>query len=1119
MAYTINEKAVLSAYQNLKPEQKERFFQGKEAQAKKVIGSLTYLLGPNCNYDQLLDLYITAAVRVMMGFENERINITVKMRHSAIVPESKALTVIECIRRITQDFAFIDKANSPEMKANMQYFDSQHGERFNINEKRLNDAVKNPGFGTNPDNPIFAHSADGSYSYLNLLYTSENIPLTWNRVCSMEVASSRDPLDKYELLLPDGTVFMTVYVNMYSRRSSEYCPHGLRGDGLKEVPNTTPNQTRTVTEDPEEMSEEDEYLAFLQNYSKDSSTPKNEPNSKGGTGRSASRDAGQKKEEKASDNPQPAEPDEVLSESATPVLQGNLPVMVGKSSIFRKKNGEVYAICSFLPITEKSIRAMQVDFLCYDVWHESLEPIERFQYNDLRTSRESYFGSNNVIPLPEPNTRTIEAVVRRIMFADGTLLQRTGENIEFPSLELIDNHYSDRALSSEYKTLTYKNVKYTPVKAGEFWRCTCGAINRSDEDKCHKCSDSADTLFSKLDESLLQSSIDEKKRLQREKEERDRIAREEARKKAEEERRVREQKAAEEARQRAAQKKRRNKRIAIVSAILVAVAVIVYFVGWQIIPTSKYKAADELLSAGDRDGAYAAFIELGSFQDSYDRARAIKYEDAKTAFDSGDYQAAFELFSSISGYSDSATQAKESVYQQATKLMDTGSYTGAAELFESITGYRDSKAKRTKCQNEQAYIEAVALFEKGKYKVAGEAFEELKTYRDSASYVLQAYYLYAKALIENGKPHDAYLILCSKVNKGNKSYEDSVDLANTVEYQYASDCFNEGRYSEAAESFANLGDYNDSATRCLESKYQYGLELISNGKYDEAEQLFTELGDYKDSAKQISEAIYQHGIALLEAKKYDDAITVLERLDNYRDCAKQLNEAKYQKALQLMSQKKYIEAEKIFEELGNYSDSATQLKEAKYQRALSLVKDKKYTQAVDLFKELGYYSDSVDQWKAAMYSYVLAYKNNDDKTTFEYLKELKKYNYKNSISIYDNLYTWVITGYVNTSNNDYTTHLTSVTAYTKGVTFHFKLTGGTPGETITLYPIVVWPDGSSAKQTYTWDNMRDGSTFTSYWDGYFWNDPAYGREGALSIKIYDKATGRQIGVLSVKATA
>ena len=803
----------------------------------------------------------------------------------------------------------------------------------------------------------------------------------------------------------------------------------------------------------------------------------------------------------------------MLSESTTPILQGNLPVMVGKSSILKKKNGEIYAICSFLPITEKSIRAMQVDFLCYDVWHESLEPVERFQYNDLRTSREAYFGSNIIVPLLDTNTRSIEAVVSRVMFADGTLLQRAGENVELPALELLDNHFANKTLSTEYKTLTYKNIKYTPVRAGAFWRCTCGAVNRADETKCHKCADSAEILFKNLDERLLQSSIDEKNRLQREKEERDRIAREEARKKAEEERRAREQRAAEEARLRAEQKKRRNKRIAIASAILAAIAVIVYFVGWQIIPASKYKAADELLSAGDREGAYAAFLDLGKFRDSSDRACAIKYEDAKTAFDKGDYQTAFELFSSISDYSDSATQANESVYKRATLLMEASSYTEAAGLFESIKGYRDSTTQATKCRNEQAYIEASALFEKGKYKEAAELFESIKQYRDSSEHMIQAYYLYAQELIDNEKPHEAYLILSSKVNQGDQGYEDSIELANTIEYEYAATCFKEGKYVEAAESFANLGDYKDSASRCLEAKYQHGLELIANGSYDEAEKLFTALGDYKDSAKQINESIYQHGLALIEAKKYDDAIAVLSRLENYRDCARQLNEAKYQKALQLMSQKKYQEAEKIFEELGNYSDCSKQLKECKYQRALALVKDKKYTQAVSLFKELGSYSDSVEQWKAAMYAYVLAHKNNTDRTTYEYLTTLKKYNYQSSSSFYESLYAWKVTIVINGSETDYTNKKTSLTTYDT-IYCHFTLNGGPPGEETTIKAVAVWPDGGSSTVTWGKDDMWSRGT-RGY--AYFWFDyPASARKGTFTIKVYAGST--LIGQDSIRIT-
>ena len=1108
----ISDSAVRSAYNALNAEQKAQFFQGKEEQTRKIIGSLDYLLGSGSDYGRILMLYITVASRIVMGHENERIIQAVKTRFSDIVPESKALTVIECLRRITENYAFIDKADSPEKQAFNQYFDSQYGARFIENEKKLNDAEKIPDFGLNPRNPIYAHSSDGSYRYLNLLYTSTFEPLTWKRIGSIGNTSSSDPIDKYELYLPDGTVFTTVYINMYSRKSSAYCPKGLFGDGLKEVPKISSPQTILITEKQEEMSEEEEYLAFLQNYSKDSSAPKKESKGTSTSEKSSSKAESQNRNNTTAKS-KPPESDEVLWESTTPILQGNLPVMVGKRTIYKKKTGEVYAVCSFAPITKNSIRAIQVDFRCYDVWHENVQPVERFQYNDLKTSRETYFGTNTVIPLPDPNTRTIDVIVQRIMFADGTLMQRSGNNVHLPPLELIDKYLNTKDLVNEYITLTYKNVKYTPVKAGAFWRCTCGAVNRKDEPSCHKCSDSADTLFKKLDKKFLQASIDEKSRLLREKAERERLERIKAEKKAEEERRARELKAAEEARQRAEKKGIRKKRITIVSAVFAAAAVIAYLIIFQFIPGEKYKAADELLNLGDRNAAYAAFVELGEFRDRHDSACVIKYEDAKKAFDAGDYEKAFELFSSIPEYSDSATQANEAVYIRATLLMEDGSYIEAAELFESITDHKDSKTQATTCRNEHSYIEATTLLRKGKYEEAGEIFETLESYRDSALYMQKAYYLHAKELIESGESHEAYLILSSKVNQGNNSYEDSIDLANTIEYEYATACLKEKRYADAAESFGNLQDYRDSASHCQEAKYLYGLELMSNDEYEEAEALFTELEDYKDSAYRLKESIYQQGVALIEAEKYDEAIAVLEQLSNHRDCARQVNEAKYRKARSLLSQNKYLEAQAVFEELGSYNDSAYQLKETKYQYAISMVKDKNYKKAVELFKELGSYSDSLTQWKATMYTYVLAHKNNGDKTTYEYLKELVKYNYQDSKSLYDELYEWRASlVYFNNDKNDLSSDMTSVSKTTPYLHAEFSLSGGPPGESVTLTHKLYWPNGAVTISDWYWENQRRATYF-----GIEWPDGLdYSKTGDLIIRIYVKSTGEEIGHARIK---
>lgn len=904
---------ITPAYNALSSDQKARFFPGRPYQARKVIYSFLALLGQNCDYSRLLELYITIASRAMMGFETERIIITVKARFSDILPERIAPILIECAKRIYSNYVFYTKADTPEYSTYEKQFDQQYSASLIENERHENDAIRLPDFGTSVRNPIYAHAAGGSYRYLNLLYTSDLVPLTWNRVRSIAVNSTSDPIDQYDLLLPDGTKYKTVFINMYSRKSSCYYPKGLFGSGLQATDGKADSLRQPVAQEKRATPATRETVDQQGDGGK---AEKRRENNRGQI------------ETKTIAGNTPVLSEEVLSENTTAVLQGGLPVILVKKDIIKRSNNQVHAVCVFQPVTEKPIRAMQVDVLCYDVWHEGVQSVTGFQYNDLKTSRDGNIGADIVIPLPDSNTRDIDVTVQRIMLADGTLIQRSGESIQLPDLEILDKHLANIDLIHEYKRLTYKNVKYTPVKAGDIWRCTCGAVNRNDESSCHKCKDSAEVLFSNLNTEALQNSIDERKRLQKEKEEKDRIAREAAQKKAEEEREARKREAEKAAEAYLAQKRIHNKRIAIACIVIGIVGLILSITWWKIIPSIKYKQADALLASGDREAAYTAFLDDARYEDSAERAYAIKYEDAMAALDAGDYDQAIEYFKSIPDYKDSAALLKKAIYQKATQLMGEKNYSEAAELFESISGYQDSRGWGIRCRNEQTYIEGKALFEARDYKKAGEAFEAISTYLDSAELMRQSFYLHAQELIEKKQPHEAFLILNTKINQGSEPYEDSVDLANTLEYQYAMDCFDEGKYSDAAESFSNIENYKDSATRALEAEYQYGLTLISKGKYSDAEKVFTELGNYKDSAKQINESIYQHGVSLLEEKDYLKAIHYFEKLTNYRDSATKQKEALYQIGLSLLDDEQYQDAEKIFEELGYYSDSQIQLKEA-----------------------------------------------------------------------------------------------------------------------------------------------------------------------------------------------
>lgn len=808
----------------------------------------------------------------------------------------------------------------------------------------------------------------------------------------------------------------------------------------------------------------------------------------------------------------------ILSKNTEQFIQGSIPVLLEKTLISKDTSGKVYANCSFRPLTKKQIQAMQVDVACSDIWRERVDSVEGFQYLDLRTTRDISFGEEVRIPLPDPNTRVIDVVVKKIMFEDGTLLKQEGQPVKHATPVPLSESLG-KELFEEYKTQTYSNARFVPVSYGPIWVCTCGALNLDEEGDCHVCGDSLASLTSRLDEKRLQESVNEKKRIQREKEERERMIREEAerikreqeereriareealrlqREREERERREREEQLriqrereaaeaaersriaeekakadAEAARIRAEQRKKRNRKIAIFSSAAAVLVLIVYLVGWQIIPSARYKKAEAAIAAGNYELAYEQFSKNHGYKDSPVRAVEARYEQAEAALASKDYDAAYQYYSEIAEYGDSETKAKEALYQKATRLMEEESYADAQELFSQISGYKDSSSLTITCGRAIKYSNADALFAERKFEAAAKLFAEAE-YLDSRARAQAAYYLYAKDLLEQGKLHDAYLVLKEKVNNRSTPYEDAADLAVQAEYQYASDCFEAGKYEAAYASFANTKGYEDSDSQYLEAGYQYGLQLF-------------------------------------EQKSYEKAATVFESLDKYKDSVTQANESKYQQALALMGKKQYSQAEKLFEELGRYSDSAKQLLEIKYQRAVSLVKERKYTQAVPLFKELGNYSDSLEQWKSAMWMYVLAHKNNDDKTTYEYLTALKRYNYKDSKKYYEDLYTWRATAKFYTSYSS-TTQINSVSRTEKQVCVKWTLSGGAPGEEIGVRFYNTLPGGVYYNYNSSSTTLRDGDTAS-----FTMNDfGTWAKPGKITAKLYNRSTSALIATATL----
>ncbi len=173
----------------------------------------------------------------------------------------------------------------------------------------------------------------------------------------------------------------------------------------------------------------------------------------------------------------------------------------------------------------------------------------------------------------------------------------------------------------------------------------------------------------------------------------------------------------------------------------------------------------------------------------------------------------------------------------------------------------------------------------------------------------------------------------------------------------------------------------------------------------------------------------------------------------------------------------------------------------KYQNACSALENGDYSTAIKLFVELDGYKDSEVKIIESKFQYVQEHKNNDDLTTFEYLKDLKKQDYRNSASIYKLLYEWKVTVVsVNTSEYNITTNETTLKG-TNPIYFHLKLTGGEPGASVRLTVKAQHPDGYVEQYTFN-DKWEDGG---AGWYG--WPEGIYdnlGESGMLKCSFYDE---------------
>lgn len=120
-------------------------------------------------------------------------------------------------------------------------------------------------------------------------------------------------------------------------------------------------------------------------------------------------------------------------------------------------------------------------------------------------------------------------------------------------------------------------------------------------------------------------------------------------------------------------------------------------------------------------------------------------------------------------------------------------------------------------------------------------------------------------------------------------------------YHAAIDLYNEGHYDAAANLFAQLGDYEDSAQLQTLSQYWAALSLMEEGDFSGALPRFIKLGSYEDAAARATECKYQMAIAEFEADDLETAESYFLEQPQYRQTQEYLRRITWQKLFDAVS--------------------------------------------------------------------------------------------------------------------------------------------------------------------------------------------------------------------------
>ncbi len=428
-------------------------------------------------------------------------------------------------------------------------------------------------------------------------------------------------------------------------------------------------------------------------------------------------------------------------------------------------------------------------------------------------------------------------------------------------------------------------------------------------------------------------------------------------------------------------------------------------------PQNDYKAADELMKAGEYADAIDAFEALGDYKDAPAKIDECLLQKALGELKSGKYSRAVKSLKNIANQEmDTSAFTKEA--QSAFAALLRSAPADAKSMSEELSGYIGDLEEAVKSRFTE-------LMSTGKSEDASAAEELLDTFQDKVdlSFVTEGLSKSFSKLIGEGRYTDAdrllktfrikipdagfvYDILGTKISSLLEqddyaqvvtvldvfeeldldigaalleNFTKQLEAGDDAKLEAVLDNFSyqlgdKAPYEEAVKGKmqALLAEKKDEAVISLYNAVYYRLDgsgLLSETVTEAMKQsveamdadrinsLYESFSYYVSPLDQAEDKI----ISLIAMLKYDEALDFMNRLDgSYFDFLPLKSEIAYG----YLTYAEFDKAIALYEEIGAYQNDEEHLKEAKYGKARALAEAGETEKACEIFKELGDYKDS-----------------------------------------------------------------------------------------------------------------------------------------------------------------